>query len=41
MIRAKQLENEDLLNRIEILSKKLDFLEDEQVSQGNKKLAKL
>lgn len=39
-IRAKQAENEDLHSRIMLLSKKVDFLEDETLTQGGKRLAK-
>ena len=40
-VRFKQKENEDLESRISFLSKKVDFLEDELLSTGTKKLAKL
>jgi hypothetical protein len=40
-IRAMKVENMDLHNRILLLSKKVDFLEDENVNVNNKKMKKL
>lgn len=40
-IKAKQMENENLNVKISLLTKKFDFLEDEKLSTGSKKLASL
>ena len=40
-LKSKQLENEDLQNRIDSMLKKVDFLEDEKISKGYNKLSAL